>query len=629
MRRVLFHSTLGAALLLLAVPAVQALGFGRGVTSTTLGAPLDFSAQLAVEGDEMPAGECVAAEVRVGDSRLAPEQVRATIENGPRPGERRVRVTTRSAVDEPVVTVDVTVGCRSRTSRRFVAFVDPPTLRLASSGGDDFTPQRDDPQVAPLVDIVKAATRGSSRDQAQQPDHALRAQVAASARKRHDKTLAAGSAPAARPRLRLDAAPVLQARAPESIASAPAPATAAQAVAATAATATPAAIATLAAATTPADAVPAADTASAPAASEQARVAGFEAALAQLRGESQSQQKTLAALQARLREAEGERYANGLVYLLAIGTLFFAVIAWVFWALRPRQRRDARWFEANARQQREAAAAEADPKIPRVSQPPSGWNEGPQSLAPVTAPASIGGLEVTTVLAPQSHYARMAREQASANTAQASTASAWSPMEDLLDLEQQAEFFAVLGQDDAAAALLRSHLRDHRDGCPLPYLHLLEIHRRRDQRGAFERARSEHGGQFEGLAPGWDDAGDAAASLAAHAETMVQVQTLWATPSEAMRLLERLLFRRGGSDAVFDLAAYRDLLFLYSVARDLAGQTDAGADSIDLYLPFDDAPTEPWPRDAGGHAVDVDVSGWPDMPDEPLAIRRSAGRRTG
>ncbi|HEY2558967.1 MAG TPA: hypothetical protein VGI48_04565 [Caldimonas sp.] len=624
MRRVLLPSAfLGAALLLLAVPAAQAIGFGRGVTSTTLGAPLDFSAQLAVDNDEMPARECVAAEVRVGDARLAPEQVRATIENGPRPGDRRVRVTTRSAIDEPVVTIDVTVGCLSRMSRRFVAFVDPPTLHLASAG-DDFTPQRVDPQVAPLVDIVNAATRRGGREKARQRDEAPVAQVAAAARKRHDKTLAASTAPAAaaRPRLRLDPAPVLQARAPAPIASAPAPAAATQVATAT-----------------PADAVPAADAASAMGAAERARIDGLETLLARLRGESQAQQKTLGAVQARLRDAEGERYANGLVYVLAIGMLFFAVLAWAFWALRPRQRRNARWLEANARQLREAAApaaaaaaaaaAEADPKTPRVSQPPSGWDEAPQSLVPVTAPASIGGLEVTTVLAPQSHYARMAREQASANTAQASAASAWSPMEDLLDLEQQAEFFAVLGQDDAAAALLNAHLRDHRDGCPLPFLHLLEIHRRRDQRGAFERARSEHGEQFEGVASEWDDAADASASLAAHAETMAQVQMLWTTPSEAMRLLERLLFRRGGSDAVFDLAGCRDLLFLYSVARDLAGQADAADGSVDLYLPFDDAPTEPWPRDAGGHAVDVDVSGWPDMPDEPLVIRRSAGGRAG
>jgi hypothetical protein len=626
MRRVLLPFTFGAALLLLAIPAAQAIGFGRDVTSTTLGAPLDFSVQLAAENDELPARECVAAEVRVGDATLAPEQVRATIENGRRAGELRVRVTTRSTIEEPVVTVDVTVGCLSRLSRRFVAFIDPPTLRLASSG-DDFTPQRVDPQVAPLLDIVNAATRGKGRDQARRHDQALPAQVAAVARKRHDKTLTAGTAPmAARPRLRLDAAPVLRALAPEPIASAPAPAAATQLAAAT-----------------PTDTAPpaAADTASAAAATERAKIEGLEAALAQLRGESHSQEQALATLQARLREADDERYANGLVYLLAIGTVFFASLAWAFWALRPRQRRNARWFEANARQQREAAArsaaraaaaaaAEADPKTPRVSQPPSGWNEAPQSIAPVTAPASIGGLEVTTVLAPRSHYARIAREEASANASLASASSAWSPMEDLLDLEQQAEFFTILGQDDAAAALLSAHIRDHHDGCPLPFLHLLEIHRRRDQRGAFERTLIDHGAQFAGVAPEWDIAADAAASLAAHAETIAQVQTLWTAPSEAMRLLERLLFRRGGSDAVFDLAGYRDLLFLYSVARDLAGQTDAGGDAIDLYLPFDDAPTEPWPRDAGGQAVDLDVSGWPDVPDDgPLVIRRSAGRHTG
>ena len=54
-----------------------------------------------------------------------------------------------------------------------------------------------------------------------------------------------------------------------------------------------------------------------------------------------------------------------------------------------------------------------------------------------------------------------------------------------------------------------------------------------------------------------------------------------------MHSLDGLLFRRKHDDQTFDLPAYRELLFLYSIARDLAEQDASrpGAD-VDLLLPI-------------------------------------------
>jgi len=651
MRRFRLHFTFGAALLLLAASGAQALGFGRGVTSTTLGQALDFSAQLASDGDESPALECVAAEVLIGDARVAPENVRATIENGRAPGDRHVRVTTRTRVDEPVVTVDVTVGCGSRMSRRFVAFVDPPMLHLATAEQQDYTPQRVDPQVAPLLDIVNAADPRRSGAAERRTARSTDARAAAGARAAPGRRLAGAStlqregsqvarvADERRPRSELHASaaraartgPRLQLDAPLPLSLLAAPA-AASAPPSTSDVATEVASAAIGAAASSVGSDAPGDPA-ATLAAERARIEGLEASLARLHDETQAQLKTLVAVQARLRQAESERYANGLVYLLAIALVFVAVVAGAFWALRPRQLAKARWFEAQARQLQRSAHAqvpvEAEPPGPRVSQPPSGWNEGPQSMLPVTAPASIGGLEVTTVLAPQSHYARLAQQDASANSPLGAAYGGASSIDELADLEQQAEFFAVLGQDDAAVALLDGHLRRQAATSPLPYLHLLDLHRRRGHRGAFERARIDHGARFAALAPEWDASPDGGHALEDHAQTIAGLQALWATPPEAMRMLERLVVRPSANDAAFDLATYRELLLLYSVARDLATPVEADNGSIDLYLPLDDAPTVPLPREAVGSALDLDVSGWPDMPEEELVIRRSAGRRTG
>src|SRR5439155_2393388 len=59
-------------------------------------------------------------------------------------------------------------------------------------------------------------------------------------------------------------------------------------------------------------------------------------------------------------------------------------------------------------------------------------------------------------------------------------------VEELINLEQQAEFFLVLGQDDAAIDLLMGPLRSTGGSSPLPSLKLLEIYRRRNEREPYE-----------------------------------------------------------------------------------------------------------------------------------------------
>jgi hypothetical protein len=643
MRRASLTFTFGAALTLFVPADAMAMAFGRTVTATTLGQPLDFYATVTLDLDEALPRECVFADVEIGDAKVARENVRVTLESFGEAGQRRVRVTTRPVVDEPIVAVNVILGCNSQVSRRFVTFVDPPLVNLASAQ-EALPPQAIDNQVGPLLDIVRGADASRRRPLGGEAG-ARSVSVEPHGEGRHSGAstgVATASStrpatPRAAPTRRVASAATTLAAPPRSMSRLKLDQAAPLATPPAARpTAAPAAAPDGAIASSPVQLLAAEVAASAAETElvhERERLQALEAELAKVRGDAQAQQTTLGALQARLRQAEDDRYANGLVYTLAAALLLFVLLAAALWALRPRQRRRARWFDANANPPRRAAAgAAAAPSAtetthaPKVSQHPSQWREGPASILPVTAPASIGGLEVTTVLAPQSHYARMAEAGVSANAPAGGTTSL--SMEELIDLEQQAEFYVVLGQEEAAIALLAAHLREAGGTSPLPYLQLLEIHQRREDRASYEEVRQAFQRRFKAFAPEWSSKLHVGRSLEEYPQAIARLQALWPTPLDAMRSLDGLLFGRDEGDETFDFPAYRELLFLYSIARELAGDVDTDLGSIDLFLPLEDAPTEPNLRPDAIYSVDLDVSCWPDAPVDELAVRRFAGRRS-
>ena len=122
-----------APLALAASMAAQALGIVRAPSNVTLGAPLNFPINVQVAGDESLNSTCVTAEVFQGDQRLAPSAVRTSIEQGAIAEERVVRVYSTVAIEEPVVTVTLMLGCAIRLERRFTVFADPPLVTVAAA----------------------------------------------------------------------------------------------------------------------------------------------------------------------------------------------------------------------------------------------------------------------------------------------------------------------------------------------------------------------------------------------------------------------------------------------------------------------------------------------------------------
>ena len=149
-------------------------------------------------------------------------------------------------------------------------------------------------------------------------------------------------------------------------------------------------------------------------------------------------------------------------------------------------------------------------------------------------------------------------------------------VEELLDLEQQVDFFMVLGQEQAAIDLLLGHVRATGGINALPYFKLLEIYRQQGDEEAFERTRERFNQRFNATAPDWS--GDLAAGrhLIDYPDVILRLQRAWAHPLRAVAELDGMLLRRADLEP-FDLPAFHDILTLQALVRDLPAGAVAGS----------------------------------------------------
>ena len=100
---------------------------------------------------------------------------------------------------------------------------------------------------------------------------------------------------------------------------------------------------------------------------------------------------------------------------------------------------------------------------------------------------------------------------------------------------------------------------------------------------------SEFNKRFNAYAPSWESDLQHGHSLADYPGVIERLQALWAAPAKAMEVLEKSLTRPDSSTDTFELPAYRELLFLYAVARDLSERDASPAKGdVDLLLPVVD-----------------------------------------
>lgn len=556
-----------------------ALGFGPIRSSIVLGQPLNLAVPVNLAEGESLSAECASAEIVSGDNKLAPGVVRVRVTQGRDAGESVLRISTSSAVEEPVLTVTLNAGCPTRLSRTLVLLADPPTVTTAAAPAE----AQGLPTVAAPPSVTAAPPAASPSPRARRPVPPSRATRTArpAPANREAVAAAAGAAPSAarapaaatprvvaraesRPRLQLDAGQVSLSQA--SVLAAEEQASAARATAAAA-------------------------QAAASAAGERMRA--MEGEMARVRADAKAQTDALLQLrqQLALDRTQREQPTPWVMALLAVAALLAALAAWLGWRLRKQAqapRNAADWWDRSPASELASVAASRISEF-RASQH-STLERPPSAPAPLSRAADSRSGEVDLLIAPPTMPAPTSvtiptSPAAPAPTREDETTRAMS-VDEQIDLEQQADFFIALGHDDAAIDLLMAHMRSTGGGSPLPFLKLLEIHRRRDQREAYERTRVRFNQRFNSVAPEWQADPKAGRSLEEYPLAMGRIQRAWASPLDAMAELEALLFRRGGGAELFDLPAYQEVLFLYQMARDLHQAEGAGAADVDVLLPI-------------------------------------------
>ena len=583
-------------------PQAQAIGFGRVAGSVVLGQALDLPVPLHLDPGERVGPECVSAEVAAGESRFGREQVRVRLEPSKAPGASDsdwiARVTTQAAIVEPVIEVTLNVGCERRFSRRFTAFADPPSQATSVAAAP-----LAHATVPPLVRADEGETAEAPR--AARPPRA----TAPSSARRPARAASEGAAPAA-PRARVSRRGSNEASAPGRQA-APAgsrlllepgpprlkldledPIIMPRSLVADAGAAEVAASA--------------AGEASAPGEVDAGRVQALEKSVAELRREAGTQSERAAVLQARL--ADAERKGQAIPWLASVLALALLVAGWLTFRLRRQQAlADApHWWTPEAESAHTAEAHAAEAQAAEGLEPPPNWRRA-------EPPVSSGfGALVSEATAPLPVALSIEREsppvpRLEEKTFEKTTALAGPPLamldaaaadagvrevsvEELLDLEQQADFFIALGQEDAAIDLLMSHLRSTGGLSPLPYTKLLEIYRRQGDREAYERIRARFNRRFNAYAPDWEAGPMSGRALEEYPQAVQELQARWPEPLDAMAVLEAMLFRKTSGHELFDLPAYRDVLVLYAVARDLWQQAGSAQSAVDVLLPLGDEP---------------------------------------
>lgn len=607
------HYWLGSILLstTLGSPAAT-LGSHNG--AALLGRPLDFRVHVTLAPGENPGALCVKPDVFYGDSQVLASNVTSSLQAGASGTDAILHIRSSQPVNEPIVTVTVGIGCTSIFSRRYVLLADPVSEAvIARERPEEGTAT----SMAPSANVPMVALPGSAGAPAMPPRPSRAANQATppvAAPKAGPRTsLVRQSAPAsAKPaehRLELDLLdidltaerdPVL--RLTPRLLSDPE---------ATNPDARLAAIQLWKAINVAPDTI----------LRDQQRLETLETESKAWREREARQRAQVEVLEARLQTGERWRWIG---YVLAGAMLLALLLVVTLWRRRAAPQGEdtgvPSWAGAAVGRgaSRTDGAVTALPRTRKVSRRPATPVDieltlGDDDFSPGDVLSSTQAAVKSNRPAPAGVGGGLAPAPAPASAARSLAT------EELFDVQQQADFFMSLGEHEQAIRVLREHLDESHEPSPLTYLDLFKIYHQLGHRDAYEALRADFNQVFNAGAPPFEQYSTHSRGLESYEKAFSRIQALWPQP-KVLEVIERSIFRdnQAADEEVFDLEAYRELLLLHALAKDMIQREASQGD-----MPNDFQHTALKPLNAAASrapgAPELEREAWPDKTSEFLS----------
>lgn len=519
--------------------AALTLGPIRG--AAWIGQPLALSVPVQLDPGAAETDLCAQADVFYADNRQAASRVQVQQDPASQGTLRIVQIVSAASVDEPMVTVDLRVGCEQKIARRYVLLADFP------SRAEVATP------VAPMVQEIPLPTptptpAGEATAVTATPAVAPNAVATPAA-----NTASRASAPptAARPRV-----------------ARPKPATAAKATTLTPAPASPTRarlkldplddlterIKTLETTTT---AIPLEEMAR-----DAQRMQQLQGEVKSLLEQAAKNEASLTAMRERLDKAESERVSATLVYsLAALLAVCMGAIALLWNRRNPPADRRQEWSEPLSVESQPPRHASAPAKTsPAVASHPAAVVpiEMPEATVPDIAALDVNLIEMDTSATAEPATEPLLQIHQNFNT------------DSQFDLRQQAQLFEQLAKTDEAIESLERRIQANKKDCPLVYLELLRIAYDHSLKTDFRQYRDECQKVFNVSIPEFAQFRDEGLGLEAYPALQEKLEKL-SPPDAALDLLESCILRDPWEKNAkpFTLAAFKELIVLHGAAHQL------------------------------------------------------------
>jgi tetratricopeptide (TPR) repeat protein len=546
-----------------------AMTLGRVSGVTLLGQTLDLSVAAQLAPEEELSQTCFEAEVFYGDIQQESSKVVVTASATVGARLQSVRIQSATKVDEPVVTVYLKSTCGQKTTRKYVMLADLPSEPTV---GAVLPTNADLPAIGSIAKAELDSTKAPGRT-------VTLATTAATAKTNSNK----------RSRLKLDSLERVLDR-------------------------DPVLKSTMELVTTPLNDLQkrvealatwrALNAGAQDVLRDEARMRSLEGNMKSLTDASAKHRQSLEEISNRLADSESQRYANPFVYGLIAALLACLGGAAFLWTRRANFGERAPWWRGESAQESMYEPAASKPLVVERPGDLGKFDRAEDSAVAAKSSraeksATVQSVDIDLDLseaspsAPTSQFPSFIPPSVEAKDSELSSYSRrdfglslsgalrYVNTKEMLDVRQQADFFMALGRHEEAIAVLESGIARTADANPLVYLDLLKLFHTLSRKSDFDLCRDKFNQLFTCLVPIYTNFHLSGNSLDAYPQVCAQIANLWPT-SQAIEYIEFCLVRTPADapEQGFDMEAYRDLLLLDSMAKQL------GASNVTTIAPF-------------------------------------------